>query len=334
MGTVLVTGGCGYIGSHTALALLEAKYKVIVYDNLSNASAKAIDIIEHLSKREVTFIEGDIRDEAKLEQVFSKHKITGVMHFAGLKSVKKAEENPLDYHDNNVSGSITLFKVMKENGVKTIVFSSSATVYGNTEILPMSEKEEVKLPQNPYGASKFIVENILSQIYRSDNLWNIILLRYFNPVGAHRSGMLGENPNGSPNNLMPLILQAAAGQIRNLSVFGKNYDTADGTCIRDYIHVLDLASGHISALKKCEKSCGIKIVNLGTGKGASVLQVIEAFERVNGVKVPYKFSERREGDVAVSYADVQFAKSYLGWKANFDLEEMCRDSWNHKLNNL
>jgi len=333
MNKILVTGGAGYIGSHTVVELLEAGCEVVVYDNLSNSSPLSLERVIQITGKHVTFVEGDIRDKAALNNLFSSHAFDAVIHFAGLKAVGESVEQPLKYYNNNVYGSLQLFEVMAEHHVKTIVFSSSATVYGEPVELPLHEKMSTGIPTNPYGMSKLMIENILGDIYRADNSWRIARLRYFNPVGAHFSGLIGEDPTGIPNNLMPFILQTALGKLDELSVFGGNYPTADGSGVRDYIHVVDLAKGHLAALIKLKESTEMMTVNLGTGEGYSVLQMIAAFEAVNNVKVPHKITQRRDGDVATCYADTSYAKELLNWEASLGLEDMCRDSWNWQLKN-
>jgi len=333
MKTLLVTGGTGYIGSHTVIELLEAGYRVIVYDNLSNSSIESLDRVYKITGKRVEFIEGDIRDKKKLNEVFTQYDFTGVIHFAGLKAVGESVKWPISYYNNNVSGSLQLLESMNRHGVKTIVFSSSATVYGDPIDLPLTEKTPTGSPTNPYGMSKLMVENILSDLYVADKSWRIARLRYFNPAGAHSSGLIGESPKGTPNNLMPVITQVALGKKKHLYVYGGDYPTLDGTCIRDYIHVVDLAKGHLAALEKCFSSNGVHTVNLGTGQGFSVLQMIKVFEKVNKVSVPYKIVDRRAGDIAECYANTHFAEVYLNWKSKFGLNEICRDSWNWQLNN-
>ena len=333
MNKILVTGGAGYIGSHTVVELLEANYEVVVYDNLTNSSPVSLERVAQITGKKVTFIEGDIRDATALNNLFSSHAFDAVIHFAGLKAVGESVEQPLKYYNNNVYGSLQLFEVMAEYHVKTIVFSSSATVYGNPVELPLHEKMPTGIPTNPYGMSKLMIENILGDLYRADNSWRIARLRYFNPVGAHSSGLIGEAPSGIPNNLMPYITQTAIGKLDVLSIFGGDYPTVDGSGVRDYIHVVDLAKGHLAALRKLKESKSIITVNLGTGEGYSVLQLIAAFETVNKVKVPYKIVKRREGDVASCYADTSYAKELLNWEVNLGLNDMCRDSWNWQSNN-
>lgn len=324
--TILVTGGAGYIGSHTCVELLAAGHDLVVFDNLSNSKPAVLDRVALIAGRGVTFIEGDVRDRAALRDVFTAHRIDAVIHFAGLKAVGESVVQPLRYFDNNVSGSIALFEVMAEAGVKTVVFSSSATVYGDPHAVPIREEFPLSAT-NPYGRSKLIVEEILRDTVRADDSWRVALLRYFNPVGAHASGTIGEDPNGIPNNLMPFITQVAIGQRPELSVFGDDYATPDGTGVRDYIHVVDLARGHLAALSALTRRTGVMTVNLGTGRGYSVLEVIAAFERASGRKVPYRIAPRRPGDIAQCYADPALAESLLGWRAKHDLDAMCRDSW-------
>ena len=330
MNKILVTGGAGYIGSHTVVELLEAGYEVVVYDNLTNSSPVSLERVTQITGKQVTFVEGDIRDKAALNSLFSVHAFDAVIHFAGLKAVGESVEQPLKYYKNNVYGSLQLLEVMTEHNVKTIVFSSSATVYGNPVELPLHEKMPTGIPTNPYGMSKLMIENILGDLYRADSSWRIARLRYFNPVGAHSSGLIGEDPMGIPNNLMPFITQTALGKLDELSIFGDDYPTVDGSGVRDYIHVVDLAKGHLAALRKLKESRHIITVNLGTGKGCSVLQMIKTFEAVNKVKVPFVIAEKRKGDVASCYADVSYAKDLLGWEAMLSIEDMCRDIWRYE----
>ena len=323
---ILVTGGAGYIGSHTCLELLNAGFNVVVLDNFSNSKIESIYRVQQLTGRQVTFIQGDVRDRSCLRSIFSAHQISAVIHFAGHKAVGESVQLPIKYYDNNVSGSIALTEVMAEFGVKRIVFSSSATVYdapGDTQI-----KENFPLkPINPYGHSKLMVEQVLQDIAISDAEWKVTVLRYFNPVGAHESGLIGEDPNGIPNNLMPYISQVAVGRLEELSVFGADYPTVDGTGVRDYIHVVDLALGHLAALRALEHQIGLMTINLGTGKGCSVLELIQAFELASGKNVKYRIVGRRQGDVATCYADPGLAKAILGWQAKRDINTMCRDAW-------
>ncbi|MDM7861966.1 UDP-glucose 4-epimerase GalE [Alteromonas sp. ASW11-36] len=327
MKTILVTGGAGYIGSHTVLQLLEQDYHVIVLDNLSNASEESLNRVAQITGKSVVFQQGDIRDEQVLNTLFSQYKVEAVIHFAGLKAVGESVEQPLKYYENNVFGTLQLCKSMQANGVKNLVFSSSATVYGDPTELPLHENLPTGRPTNPYGQSKLMVEHVLTDLYASDKDWNIVLLRYFNPVGAHPSGLIGEDPTGIPNNLMPFITQVATGKRDKLSVFGDDYDTPDGTGVRDYIHVEDLADGHLKALNKLAANAGLCTFNLGTGQGYSVLEMVKAFERESGQAVPYAIVPRRSGDVAACYADPTLAKQELGWEAHKGLDDMCRDSW-------
>ena len=327
MKTILVTGGAGYIGSHTVLQLLEQDFTVIVLDNLCNSSPESLRRVEAITGKNIEFIKGDIRDEACLNDIFTSHNVDAVIHFAGLKAVGEAVDHPLRYYENNVFGTVQLCKVMQKNAVKNIVFSSSATVYGDPVSLPLSENMPTGVPTNPYGQSKLMVEHILNDLYTSDSEWNIVLLRYFNPAGAHPSGQIGEDPNGIPNNLMPFITQVATGKREQLSVFGGDYDTHDGTGVRDYIHVEDLADGHLKALNKISENAGLCLFNLGTGQGYSVLDMVKAFEQQSGQNVPYQIVDRRSGDVAACYADPSLAAQQLNWQAKKGLEDMCRDSW-------
>ncbi len=324
--SILVTGGAGYIGSHTCLELLNTGFDVVVLDNFSNSKMESLKRVEKLTGRTLVFKQGDVRDRNCLRELFLQHEITSVIHFAGHKSVGESVRRPLIYYDNNVSGSIVLAEVMSEFGIKRIVFSSSATVYnapGNSQI-----REDFPLgPINPYGRSKLMVEEIFQDLSASDSEWKIAVLRYFNPVGAHESGLIGEDPNGIPNNLMPYISQVAVGRLSELSVFGSDYPTPDGTGIRDYIHVVDLARGHLAALQALERCSGLITVNLGTGKGCSVLELIRAFEQASGKVVPYRIVERRPGDSATCYADPSLAESLLGWRAELDISDMCHDAW-------
>lgn len=330
---VLVTGGAGYIGSHTCVELLNAGKDVVIVDNFYNCKKSSLDRIRALVNKDFKFYECDIRDKKGLDEIFKKEKIDSVIHFAGLKAVGESVYKPLEYFDNNVTGTLVLLDVMRNNGCKKIVFSSSATVYGMNNVSPLTEDMEVGGVTNPYGRTKYMIECILKDLYTSDNTWSICLLRYFNPIGAHKSGTMGEDPNGIPNNLMPYITQVAIGKREYLNVWGDDYDTPDGTGVRDYIHVVDLALGHIKAVEKAESSEGLFIYNLGTGKGYSVLDVVKAFEKASGVKVPYKIGPRREGDIATCYSDPSKAEKELGWKAQRDIEEMCEDSWRWQKNN-
>ncbi len=329
---ILVTGGAGYIGTHTCIELIKAGYEVIIYDNFSNSSPEAVRRTEKIAGHAIPLVEGDILDKEKLKSVFRENKIESVIHFAGLKAVGESVSMPLKYYHNNITGTLTLLEVMQECGVKKIVFSSSATVYGMNNPVPFQEDMPTSAT-NPYGWTKQMIEIILKDLYTADQAWSIVLLRYFNPLGAHESGTIGENPNGIPNNLMPYLTQVAVGKREFLTVYGNDYDTADGTGVRDYIHVMDLASGHVQAVKYNETHTGVEIVNLGTGKGFSVLEVIHTFERVNQVPVPYKIAGRRPGDIASCYADVAKAKRLFGWETQKTLEDMCRDSWHWQSKN-
>ena len=326
---ILITGGAGYIASHTLIELAKANYDFIIYDNLSNSSPKSLKRVSEIINKNITFIKGDIRDKDKLQEVFLQYNIDSVIHFAGLKAVGESVEKPLKYYDNNVCGTLRLLEVMKENNCKKIVFSSSATVYGDPLTTPITEKFPVGDTTNPYGTSKYMIERILEDLYISDNSFKISILRYFNPVGAYEDGTIGEDPNGIPNNLMPFITQVAIGKRKYLNIFGNDYDTHDGTGVRDYIHVMDLANAHVKAIEYLDKVDKTKplIVNIGTGKGYSVIDVIKAFEKASGKKIPYKIVDRRAGDVAKVYADPTFAKKILNWQATRDLNKMCEDSW-------
>ncbi len=330
---ILVTGGTGYIGSHTVLALLQAEHDVIVLDNLANSSKTSLERVHQLAGREVLgFEEVDLLDQPGLNRVFEQWKPEAVIHFAGLKAVGESNEKPLWYYSNNVGGTLNLLHAMEDSGCRTIVFSSSATVYGDVETMPLTEKLD-KDATNPYGRTKEQIEDILADIAASDDRWNVALLRYFNPVGAHESGIIGEDPTGIPNNLMPFVAQVAVGRREKLKVFGGDYPTPDGTGVRDYIHVVDLADGHVRALEWLACNGGAKIWNLGTGRGYSVLEVREAFEKASGVEIPYEIVDRRPGDVAINYADPASALADLGWSADRDMDTMCRDHWNWQKNN-
>ncbi len=324
---ILVTGGAGYIGSHTTLALLEAGFEVVVLDNLCNSSAESLRRVEQICGKAPLFVQGDIRDRALLDELFAAHRIGAVLHFAGLKAVGESVRKPLDYYANNVAGSVNLCQAMAAAGVFRLVFSSSATVYGEPTQMPIGEDLPTGVPTNPYGRSKLMVEELLQDLAASDPRWSIALLRYFNPVGAHASGLIGEDPNGIPNNLLPYISQVAIGSLKQLSVFGDDYPPEDGTGVRDYIHVLDLADGHLKALRAIGQQAGVYIWNLGTGTGYSVLQMIRAFERASGQPVPYQVVERRPGDIAECWADPAKAARELGWQAERGLEAMMADAW-------
>jgi len=330
---ILVTGGAGFIGSHTVVELLNAGMEVVVVDNLVNASKESLKRVEEITGKKVKFYENDILDRDALNRIFDNEDIDSVIHFAGLKAVGESVEKPLEYYHNNLSGSLILFDVMRNHGVKNIIFSSSATVYGDPAFVPITEECPKGKPTNPYGMTKWMLEEILMDIQKADPEWNVILLRYFNPIGAHESGKMGENPNGIPNNLMPYITQVAIGKLKQLGVFGNDYDTPDGTGVRDYIHVVDLALGHVAAIKKFAENPGVKIYNLGTGNGYSVLDIVKNFEEATGVKIPYVIKERRAGDIATCYCDASLAKKELGWEAKRDLKQMCADSWRWQSNN-
>lgn len=323
---ILVTGGTGYIGSHTVVQLLEAGAKVVILDNLCNSKRVVVNRIEQITGKRPEFIEADVRDQALLQSIFNSYRVDSVIHFAGLKAVGESVAKPLEYYDNNVSGSITLFEEMAKAGIKSLVFSSSATVYGDPASVPITEDFPLKTT-NPYGQSKLMVEDILRDLYKSDDSWKIAILRYFNPVGAHESGLIGEDPTGIPNNLVPCIAQVAIGKREKLAVFGNDYPTPDGTGVRDYIHVEDLVSGHLAAIKALETQGGLITVNLGTGRGYSVLEMIHAFEKASEKSVAFEVINRRSGDIAECYAQPQKAKELLGWTAQFDIDRMCADSW-------
>ncbi len=324
---ILITGGCGYIGSHTCIELLAAGYDIVVVDNYYNAKPEALRRVQELAGKSFPFYECDIRDADGLRRVFREHAIDAVIHFAGLKAVGESVQKPLEYYDNNVGGTVTLCQVMAEFGCKRIVFSSSATVYGMNNPSPLREDMPTGVVTNPYGRTKYVIEEILKDVCVSDPQWTAVLLRYFNPIGAHESGRIGEDPNGIPNNLMPYISQVAIGRLPQLSVFGDDYDTPDGTGVRDYIHVVDLATGHVKAVDYALGHTGAEVFNLGTGVGYSVLDLVKAFEKANGVPVPYVIAPRRPGDIATCYSDPSKAQKVLGWKAVHNVEDMCRDSW-------
>lgn len=325
--TILITGGAGYIGSHTALELLNEGYDVVVFDNLSNSSQESLRRVEELTGKQIRFYEGDVQDEKALTDMFKEQRIDAVIHCAALKAVGESVQKPLEYYQNNISGTLTLLKVMREVGVKNIVFSSSATVYGSPEEMPITEACPKGQCTNPYGWTKSMMEQIMSDVQKADPSWNVILLRYFNPVGAHKSGRIGEDPKGIPNNLMPYISQVAVGKLEKLGVFGNDYDTPDGTGVRDYIHVVDLAIGHVKAINYIFTNPGLDVINLGTGQGYSVLDMVKAFSRACGKEIPYEIKPRREGDIAMCYADPSKAARVLGWKAERGLDEMCEDTW-------
>ena len=325
MSTILVTGGCGYIGSHTVLELLNKNYDVVVVDNFSNSNPEGLRRVQQITGKTVTFYEADIRDAETMDKIFSAHNFDAVIHFAAFKAVGESCRLPLKYYENNISGTVSLLQIMEKHNVKKVVFSSSATVYGDPERLPLDETCRLSTT-NPYGSTKLMMEMIMQDLYKADNAWNIILLRYFNPVGAHESGLIGEDPKGIPNNLMPYVAQVASGKLACINVFGDDYDTPDGTGVRDYIHVVDLALGHIAAIEGCQES-GVHIYNLGTGRGYSVLEMIKAFEKACGKTLPYKIAPRRSGDIASCYAAPDKAKNELGWEAKFGIEEMCASQW-------
>ena len=323
---ILVTGGTGYIGSHTCVELLQKGYEVVVFDNLYNSKRDVVDKIEKITGKKITFYKADMLDKESMRPVFAEHTFDAVIHFAGLKAVGESVEKPLLYYKNNIAGTLNLCEMMNEYGCKKIIFSSSATVYGSPETVPITEDFPLSTT-NPYGSTKLMLEGILSDLCVPDKEWSVVLLRYFNPIGAHESGLLGESPNGIPNNLMPYIMQVAVGKLPELGVFGNDYDTPDGTGVRDYIHVVDLAKGHVNAVEKATSANGVNIYNLGTGNGYSVLDIVKAFEGANGVTIPYSIKPRRAGDIATCYANPKKAKDELGWEAKYDLQRMCEDSW-------
>ncbi len=324
---ILVTGGAGYIGSHTCVELLDLGYEVVIVDNLYNASPKSVERIEQITGKKPVFYEADILDADKMNEIFAKEKVDCVIHFAGLKAVGESVSKPLEYYQNNISGTLVLCDAMRKNGVKNIIFSSSATVYGDPAFIPITEQCPKGTPTNPYGWTKHMLEQILTDLHTADPEWNVILLRYFNPIGAHKSGLIGEDPKGIPNNLLPYVAQVAIGKLEKLGVFGDDYDTHDGTGVRDYIHVVDLAKGHVKAIDKIKTNPGVKIYNLGTGIGYSVLDVVHAFEKACGHEIPYQIKERRPGDIATCYSDASLAREELGWEAMYGIDEMCEDSW-------
>ncbi len=330
---ILVTGGAGYIGSHTCVELLNAGYEVVVMDNLYNASEKALDRVEQITGKKLTFYKTDMLDRDGVHEIFEKESIDAVIHFAGLKAVGESVVKPIEYYYNNMAGTLILCDEMRNHGVKNIIFSSSATVYGDPAQIPITEECPKGTPTNPYGWTKSMLEQVLTDIHTADPEWNVILLRYFNPIGAHKSGLIGEDPKGIPNNLLPYIAQVAIGKLKQLSVFGNDYPTPDGTGVRDYIHVVDLAKGHVAAIKKLADKEGVSIYNLGTGKGYSVMDVLHAFERACGHEIPYVVKPRRAGDIATCYSKCDKAAKELGWTAQYDIDEMCADSWNWQQKN-
>ena len=329
---ILVTGGCGYIGSHTCVELLDGGYEIVVVDNFSNSKPEVIDKIKEITKKDFKFYEGNVCDKDLMNQIFNEEKIDAVIHFAGYKAVGESVKHPLMYYRNNIDSTLTLCEVMNSHNVKKLVFSSSATVYGKPKTLPIKEDFPLSTT-NPYGSTKLMIEGILKDLYISDNSWSIAILRYFNPIGAHESGLIGEDPNDIPNNLMPYIMKVATGELECLSVFGNDYDTKDGTGVRDYIHVVDLSKGHLKAIEKIKDTTGIDYYNLGTGKGYSVLEIVDNFSKVNNVKINYKIAPRRPGDIDACYADPSYAKEQLGWTAEKGIEEMCRDSYRFVMKN-
>lgn len=330
---ILLTGGAGYIGSHTIIELNRAGHSVVVVDNLVNSNVESLNRVSQIIGKEIPFVKADVRDRDAMDKVFKEYHFDVVIHFAGLKAVGESCAKPLEYYENNMNATFVLLDVMRNNGCKNIIFSSSATVYGDPAIIPITEECPKGHCTNPYGQTKSMLEEVLIDVQKADPEWNIVILRYFNPIGAHKSGLIGENPNGIPNNLMPYITQTAIGIRKELGVFGNDYDTPDGTGVRDYIHVVDLASGHVAALQAIDRKCGLAIYNIGTGHGYSVLDVVKAFEKVNGLKVPYVIKPRRPGDIATCYCNSAKAKTELGWEALYGIEDMCRDSWNFQKNN-
>ena len=330
---ILVTGGAGYIGSHTCVELLNEGYEVVVLDNLSNSSEKSLIRVEELTGKSITFYKGDILDREILNHIFETEEIESCIHFAGLKAVGESVAKPWEYYHNNVTGTLTLVDVMRQHNCKNIIFSSSATIYGDPAQIPITEECPKGQCTNPYGWTKSMLEQMLMDIQKADNEWNVIILRYFNPIGAHKSGRIGENPNGIPNNLMPYVTQVAVGKLECLGVFGNDYDTPDGTGVRDYIHVVDLAKGHVCALKKVDENPELCIYNLGTGHGYSVLDIVKNFEAANGIKIPYVIKNRRPGDIATCYCDPSKAKEEMGWVAQYDIKDMCEDAWRWQSNN-
>ena len=330
---ILVTGGAGYIGSHTCVELLNSGYEVVVMDNLYNASAKALDRVQQITGKTLTFYEADMLDQPAMDKIFEAEKPDAVIHFAGYKAVGESVAKPIEYYHNNMTGTLLLCDTMRKHGVKNIIFSSSATVYGDPLEIPITEECPKQNPTNPYGQTKTMLEQVLMDIHRADPEWNVTLLRYFNPIGAHKSGLIGEDPKGIPNNLLPYVAQVAIGKLKCVGVFGNDYDTPDGTGVRDYIHVVDLARGHVKAIEKFKENKGVLIYNLGTGNGYSVLQVIEAFGKACGRKIPYEIKPRRAGDIATCYCDPSKAKRELGWEAEYGIDEMCADSWKWQTQN-
>lgn len=330
---ILLTGGAGFIGSHTIIELDKKGHSVVVVDNLVNSNKEALRRVGEIIGKNIPFVQADVRDRAAMEAVFSDNAIDAVIHFAGLKAVGESVAKPLEYYENNMNATFVLLDVMRSHGCKNIIFSSSATVYGNPAEIPITEDCPKGQCTNPYGQTKSMLEEVLKDVQKADPEWNVVLLRYFNPIGAHKSGRIGENPNGIPNNLMPYITQTAVGIRKELGIFGNDYDTHDGTGVRDYIHVVDLASAHVAALQAIQRNCGLAVYNIGTGRGYSVLDVVNAFEKVNNVKVPYVFKPRRPGDIATCYCNPAKARAELGWEAEYDIEDMCRDSWNWQKNN-
>lgn len=330
---ILVTGGAGYIGSHTCVELLNAGYEVVVVDNLYNSSEKALDRVQQITGKTLKFYEADILDRDAMNKIFDENKIDAVIHFAGLKAVGESVAKPIEYYHNNMTGTLVLCDAMRNHGCKNIIFSSSATVYGDPAMIPITEECPKGQPTNPYGWTKSMLEQVLTDIHTSDPEWNVVLLRYFNPIGAHKSGMIGEDPKGIPNNLLPYVAQVAIGKLECLGVFGDDYDTPDGTGVRDYIHVVDLAAGHVKAVEKLADKEGVSIYNLGTGNGYSVLQVVHAFEKACGHPIKYAIKDRRPGDIATCYCAPEKAKKELGWEAQYGIEDMCADSWRWQSNN-
>ena len=325
---ILLTGGIGYIGSHTLVELLENNYEVVVIDNFFNSKKEVIENVKKITNKDFKFYEGNVCDKSILRKIFKENKIDAVIHFAGYKAVGESVKKPLMYYRNNLDSTLSLLEIMDEFNCKNLVFSSSATVYGKPETLPIKESSPLSAT-NPYGETKLVIETILKDLYKSDNEWNIVILRYFNPVGAHESGLIGENPNGIPNNLMPYIVKVATKEYDHLNIFGNDYSTVDGTGVRDYIHVVDLAQGHVKAIEYINKNCGLDVINLGTGKGYSVLEMVKAFEEANDINVPYEIQERRPGDIDACYADVSYANEKLGFVAHKDLKDMCKDAYNY-----